>query len=74
MRENHLISYSYLTLPADGTAGGTVNRMILAFVEEDELETVLKVAHARHINVNRVEKLESTLWTEVIHEFTSIGG
>lgn len=74
MREHVLVSYSYLTLPADGTAGGEVKRTILAYVEEDELDTIRKVAQARHITLNNVENLEALLWTEVLGEFTKVGG
>ena len=71
MRQHYLISYSYL--PKE-TWIGTINRTVLAYVEEDELETIREVAAARHISLDKIEKLESTLWTEVIGEFTKIGG
>ncbi len=70
MRKHVLISYSALSTQA----GGFVGRTILAYVEDDELDTIRKVAQARHITLDNVENLEAMLWTEVLREFTKIGG
>ncbi len=69
MREYYLISFSYLSFQA----GGIMERTILTYAAEDELDTIRKVAQENHITIKSIKKQEALLWMDVIEQFEKIG-